>query len=61
MNTELKPCPFCGSKAETYIDFDYCYASVLCTKCDVYLYDESSDIPKVNELRAIQKWNRRTK
>ena len=23
MNKELKPCPFCGSKAEIYVDEDF--------------------------------------
>ena len=61
MSNDLKPCPFCGNKAEIYADDDFGFALVSCDKCDVSLCNEDSDIPKVNELRVIKKWNRRTK
>lgn len=59
MSNDLKPCPFCGNKAEIYVDDDFGFALVSCDKCDVSLCNEDSDIPIVNAMRAIKKWNRR--
>lgn len=57
MNDKLKPCPFCGGKAEIYEDTiikSLPAYSVYCTKCYARtygLYDKKDD--------AIESWNRR--
>ena len=72
--TELKPCPFCGGKAERkrckayYIDADYAH----CTKCGAtmpkvpinhFFYTQGKEV-RLTEEQAMQKtaneWNRRT-
>lgn len=51
---KLKPCPFCGGRAETnYAEFDYNFFGVSCQICGAYVYDYTS------EDAAIEKWNRR--
>ena len=49
--TELKPCPFCGSKA---IAFDRMFPHVRCSskECEVALFEDTIE-------EAIIKWNRR--
>ena len=70
-NVELKPCPFCGGKAEThddvivnpildqkgaYVDADVAYFEHTgCPKCDIW-FELSEDEP---EGTTITKWNRR--
>ena len=52
---ELKPCPFCGSKAEIYQhgdDYDSPWA-VECVACFATLW------PRKNKEDAIKEWNRR--
>ena len=53
---ELKPCPFCGSKAEIYkySGKDYHTVWVGCSKCQV-------GTPRVRVEKAIEIWNRRVK
>lgn len=55
MKTNLKPCPFCGSKAKLEENelFGGCY-EVSCTnlKCDAFVTDDS-------ESDVIRKWNAR--
>lgn len=63
MVDKLKPCPFCGSKAELYQnikedgtgDFNGRYF-VRCDPCDLVI-DSAWDVP---EAEAIAAWNRRT-
>ena len=55
METELKPCPFCGGKAE-FIDEDFeTPMEIRCTMCDAtitaYLDEHKEDI--------IRHWNTR--
>ena len=55
---ELKPCPFCGGKAE-YI-YEMPYNAVKCTKCEAFgktIVDsyEQQD----GKAEAIEAWNRR--
>ena len=56
METELKPCPFCGGKAEFIDEYFEEPMSIKCTECYAEMCDESSDITKEN---LIEQWNRR--
>ena len=51
MNDELKPCPFCGGKAEFFEDEFFCRYSVVCTECGArtYTYGVEQD--------AMDAWN----
>lgn len=59
--TELKPCPFCGSKAEIYDYDNVCH--VHCTGCDAKTADyyAFSDTQYNGQyaLDAIRSWNNR--
>ena len=52
MKTDLKPCPFCGNKAE--IDFfeSECTWYIGCTNC-------TCEIQDLSEEKAISAWNNR--
>ena len=52
MKTDLKPCPFCGNKAE--IDFfeSECTWYIGCTNC-------TCEIQDLSEEKAISAWNTR--
>ncbi len=54
MSEELKPCPFCGGKAELRRYGDSAYYYIECTQCEVgaYFYNTDND--------AIAAWNMRT-
>lgn len=56
---KLKPCPFCGGKAEVLIN-EYSDSSkeylVACTECDGMV-----ERWRKTEKEAIEQWNRRTK
>lgn len=66
MQTELKPCPFCGGKAEIlkptprisrYRAYIY---SVYCSDCDLLFgYDEDYGGIFETDQEAIEAWNRR--
>lgn len=71
--TELKPCPFCGGKAEIKRGYMYCVNSVQahCTQCSVTMpkvpinhlfYTQGKEV-RLTEEQAIMKttnaWNRR--
>ena len=52
MNENLKPCPFCGGKAELFGTGKDGIFYVECLECDV---DSNFDTPE----EAITAWNRR--
>ena len=53
---QLKPCPFCGSKATLYQT--YCYgAKCTAEKCKVHPNTMACDSPE----EAIEVWNKRPK
>lgn len=59
MSDILKPCPFCGGKAEFMSGRDYAMPThyyVYCTKCYC-----RTPIRYDNEKNAIKTWNRRIK
>lgn len=50
--TKLKPCPFCGGEASTYVAYDDNYY-VCCDEC-------GCGLPVYNtEEEAIEAWNKR--
>lgn len=60
MNESLKPCPFCGGKAQLEHELKgNGYSYVHCLKCGLHsvmfmrCFEESSD------LKAVEYWNRR--
>jgi Lar family restriction alleviation protein len=66
MSDILKPCPFCGGKAELHLfqmhaeDEPYA-ASISCPECGVNGAEEWMVDGKDFKQRAIKKWNRRMK
>lgn len=51
---EIKPCPFCGGKAEIdYLWYNRNYPGVRCNDCGAYVFAYNS------EEKAIEKWNKR--
>lgn len=55
---ELKPCPFCGSKARLFVNGG---VRVVCTRCYVstrVLKDELESASSAVEL-SVEAWNRR--
>ncbi len=60
---KLRPCPFCGGKAELHSAFDGDeYAVVKCTKCDakgaeMWMHDYSQQ----QDADAVKAWNERTR
>lgn len=56
---ELKPCPFCGGEAESYIG-NY-LAWVMCSKCKTgtKLIQYEAENREDAEQKAAENWNRR--
>lgn len=73
MNIELKPCPFCGGKAElrdspnSRSEEGMSFYEVRCKNCGVYVRGESFNfwVVKYNrenpqdQLSAVERWNKR--
>lgn len=63
MSKELRPCPFCGGKAEVFIFPDPCGFVVRCKWCGVALHEyvRRPDCPSFEEAEqeAVERWNRR--
>lgn len=55
-NESLKPCPFCGEKAEIETNEDGSKVHVVCSLC----YARTDDYYLDYSDYAIQDWNRRT-
>lgn len=53
MSDKLKPCPFCGGKAEFFEDEFFCRYSVVCTECGARTYTYCV------ERDAMDAWNGR--
>ncbi len=58
MQNELKPCPFCGGKANLKEKYIHGVANrknywVVCTNCQIRIQDRNS------VEKAIEQWNRR--
>ena len=60
-NPELKPCPFCGSKAELYEEniFSTKYSRVRCKKCYAETEKVCISLDYAANNRAVELWNRR--
>ena len=60
--TEIKPCPFCGAKAEWAEVYNpdpiLRLVSVGCEACDIYFQGCRETLKEAREV-AIEKWNRR--
>lgn len=64
MNTDLKPCPFCGAGAELRAGkhgHDKSWAFVRCASCPTAIEVESTNLKLVDLIENVVKaWNRRS-
>lgn len=56
-NTELLPCPLCGSAAEEFSDPGYGWWTVVCTNDDCGCH--TSEVGVHSWEQAVARWNRR--
>lgn len=58
---KLKPCPFCGGKAEFETNVNVLYKTiwVCCKKCKVNTMNFESDLYSCAAEKAAEAWNRR--
>ncbi len=64
---ELKPCPWCGGKAEFYEFHDYDWSTIQCSKCESFQRhaERGSDGHEFStayfdtRAEAVSAWNRR--
>ena len=59
METELKPCPFCGGRAELHEEGNYCL--VKCTQCGAETGIVRMSLKYCANEKVIEAWNRRAK
>lgn len=67
MNTDVIPCPFCGSESRLFAYNDgpahYAYATIECGKCPARMTRDTVDMPgaKLPDLidAVVANWNRR--
>ena len=62
MNSDLKPCPFCGGNAEIkYEEYvtDVVSAFVYCTNCKVKFYVSFEDSKEEAYIKLVKLWNTR--
>lgn len=57
MDKQLKPCPFCGGKAEL-VDTGY-WSSVMCEQCKAVSKSFNHSGKHCSADKAIEAWNRR--
>lgn len=57
---KLKPCPFCGGKAEFMTNPVYRTIRVYCSKCKANTIDFESDVYSCAAENAAEAWNNRT-
>lgn len=56
-DVELKPCPFCGGKANIYTHKDFVF--IRCQVCDCGTPSISASIEYCATERAVRLWDRR--
>ena len=58
---ELKPCPFCGGKAELHHKYELFigYSYICCTKCGVKTEEVPMSYRDSSDEKATEAWNRR--
>ena len=62
--SELKPCPFCGGKAEltherdSFLNFAI-YSAIMCSKCGVKSPRFQQKCATASDEEAAKAWNRR--
>lgn len=60
--TELKPCPFCGGKAELKhrLIFGSAYSMIQCLSCGCQSAEIQANVGYCADERAAEVWNKRT-
>lgn len=54
---ELKPCPFCGHKADYQLSYHFDYGRVYCPNCGISTMDYRADFGEIT--KAAEVWNKR--
>ncbi|QTL38767.1 Lar family restriction alleviation protein [Xenorhabdus budapestensis] len=62
MTDELKPCPFCGSDVEFYVEKnrDHHHVFILCKSCPIFYYQDAGTL-EINfaTCEMTKVWNQR--